>query len=175
MAWWLTCGCFGSRRRVGEAAGRHIGAADRGPQDHALLHGRPRGPGELPSCGPVWGLPCLASNKAADHQLAGNRSIVHNPLLALWTASDSNDILQVPGYPPFPGQEKHLLAAQITDITCATAVSPAGFFELDPDSEVSAGLDLMTGFRSRSEEWGGDEAREGRPESRSKAKFWSTL
>lgn len=37
------------------------------------------------------------------------------------------------GYPPFPGTEKHLLATQITRITSACAVSPAGFFELNED------------------------------------------
>uniref|UniRef100_A0A7S2XZR7 Uncharacterized protein n=1 Tax=Fibrocapsa japonica TaxID=94617 RepID=A0A7S2XZR7_9STRA len=38
-------------------------------------------------------------------------------------------------YPPFPGQEKHLLRAQIARITHSTCVSPTGFFEMDEDSE----------------------------------------
>lgn len=42
----------------------------------------------------------------------------------------------VPGYPPFPGAEQELLRAQIARITSSTAVSPAGFFQLDEDSDA---------------------------------------
>jgi len=41
----------------------------------------------------------------------------------------------VVAYPPFPGAERELLRAQIARITHGTAVSPAGFFELDEESE----------------------------------------
>mmetsp|Transcript_32870 Transcript_32870/g.42017 ORF Transcript_32870/g.42017 Transcript_32870/m.42017 type:complete len:456 (+) Transcript_32870:135-1502(+) len=41
----------------------------------------------------------------------------------------------VSSYPPFPGTEKELLRAQIARITHGTCVSPAGFFELDEESE----------------------------------------
>ncbi|CAN0029291.1 unnamed protein product [Phaeothamnion confervicola] len=44
----------------------------------------------------------------------------------------------VPGYPPFPGKERALLRAQIARIASATSVSPAGFFELDEESDPPA-------------------------------------
>lgn len=44
----------------------------------------------------------------------------------------------VPGYPPFPGTEKNLLRAQIARIGAGCLVSPAGFFEVDEDSDPPA-------------------------------------
>lgn len=37
----------------------------------------------------------------------------------------------VPSYPPFPGQEKHLLRAILACIVHDTSISPDGFFDLD--------------------------------------------
>jgi radial spoke head protein 4A len=37
----------------------------------------------------------------------------------------------VPSYPPFPGQEKHLLRAMLANIVHDTSISPDGFFDLD--------------------------------------------
>ncbi|CAM9886452.1 unnamed protein product, partial [Discosporangium mesarthrocarpum] len=41
----------------------------------------------------------------------------------------------VPGYPPFPGVERNLLRAQVARINASVCVSPAGFFEVDEDTE----------------------------------------
>jgi len=41
----------------------------------------------------------------------------------------------VPSYPPFPGQEKHLLRAQIARISAGTNISPSGFFDVDSDGD----------------------------------------
>lgn len=41
----------------------------------------------------------------------------------------------VPTYPPFPGKEKNLLRTLIALISGATTISPAGFFELDEESD----------------------------------------
>jgi len=41
----------------------------------------------------------------------------------------------VPSYPPFPGNEKNLLRAQIARITGESIISPDGFFEIDGDSD----------------------------------------
>lgn len=48
----------------------------------------------------------------------------------------SRPMPQVPGYPPFPGLEKHFLAVQLVRIASSTSVSPAGFWALDEDSEA---------------------------------------
>jgi radial spoke head protein 4A len=41
----------------------------------------------------------------------------------------------VPSYPPFPGQERHLLRALLANIVQDTSVSPDGFFDLDTDAD----------------------------------------
>lgn len=41
----------------------------------------------------------------------------------------------VPSYPPFPGQERHLLRATIALIAGAASVSPAGYFELNEEED----------------------------------------
>ncbi|CAM9447599.1 unnamed protein product, partial [Hapterophycus canaliculatus] len=52
-----------------------------------------------------------------------------------WRYFTGNFESPVPGYPPFPGTEVHLLRAQIARITAGTCVSPAGFFEVDEEAE----------------------------------------
>lgn len=42
---------------------------------------------------------------------------------------------KVPSYPPFPGQEKHLLRALLANIVQDTSVSPDGFYDLDTDAD----------------------------------------
>jgi len=44
----------------------------------------------------------------------------------------------VPSHPPFPGSEKNLLRAQIARIVGETSISPAGFFEVEEDSDPPA-------------------------------------
>jgi radial spoke head protein 4A len=41
----------------------------------------------------------------------------------------------VPSYPPFPGRERHLLRTLIALIAGSTSISPAGFFEVEEDSD----------------------------------------
>lgn len=41
----------------------------------------------------------------------------------------------VPSYPPFPGQERHLLRTLIALIAGAASISPAGYFELNEDED----------------------------------------
>ena len=49
-------------------------------------------------------------------------------------------------YPPFPGNEKELLRAQIARITAATSISPDGFWGLDDDGNVKiAEAEAMAG------------------------------
>ena len=44
---------------------------------------------------------------------------------------------QVASHPPFPGTQKSFLRAQIARITSATLLSPAGFFDVSDDGEVT--------------------------------------
>lgn len=43
---------------------------------------------------------------------------------------------KVAGHPPFPGQEKHFLRAQIARITSGTVVCPAGYFQVSDAGEI---------------------------------------